>query len=544
MLIYNTLTRSKQEFKPLRPGKVGFYLCGPTVYNFIHIGNARTFLSFDVIRRYLEYSGYEVDFVQNITDVDDKIIQRAAQEGRTVQEVAEEYTRVFIDSMHALGIADPTIRPKATEEIPAMIELIQCLVEGGHAYEADGDVYFSVRSFAPYGRLSGRSIDEMRAGGRIGEDELQRKRDPLDFALWKAAKPGEPAWESPWGEGRPGWHIECSAMSAKYLGDPFDIHAGGDDLIFPHHENELAQSEACHHSGFANYWLHGGMLTIDREKMSKSEGNFMLLKDVLEQVSPQALRLLMLQTHYRSPFDYAPQRLEEATAALERIQSALRNMRWVIKDFMLSQGAGETGAARAFSEKGTAGTTGETGETGAARATNMASAAGTTSEADTTDAADADATGVADVTAAQQTRLRFEQAMDDDFNTAAAIAVVFELVSEGNRLAATGIDSASAAQELEDMRATILELLTVLGIELDEDSTAPLANAQGIRDLAAALTSYDGNGAEAALAALLEVRSCARTNKDWQKADAVRDGLSSLGLTIEDTPQGPRVVPR
>ena len=285
--IYDTQARAKRDFVPAREGKVGMYVCGPTVYNYIHIGNARTFISFDTVRRYLEWSGYDVTFVQNVTDVDDKIITKANEEGRSAAEVAAEYTEAFIADMRAAGVKDPDIRPKATEEIDEMIKLVETLIEKGHAYEVEGDVYFSVRSFPEYGKLSNRNIDEMEGGHRElradGKGLEDRKRDPLDFAVWKAAKPGEPSWESPWGQGRPGWHIECSAMSRKYLGMPLDIHGGGADLAFPHHENEIAQSEAACGCTFSNYWMHGGMLQINSEKMSKSLGNFLLLRDVLKE---------------------------------------------------------------------------------------------------------------------------------------------------------------------------------------------------------------------------------------------------------------------
>ncbi|MCL2808039.1 MAG: cysteine--tRNA ligase [Coriobacteriia bacterium] len=500
MKVYNTLTRRKEDFVSLRPGAVGFYICGPTVYNDIHIGNARTFLSFDVIRRYLEYRGYEVTYVQNITDVDDKIINRANEEGRDSSEVAEQYTEAFIAVMDALGVKEPSVRPRATAEIASMIELIEGLIQSGNAYEVEGDVYFSVRSFPSYGALSGRNVDDLKSGARVDVDE--RKRDPLDFALWKAAKPGEPSWPSPWGLGRPGWHIECSAMSKRYLGTAFDIHAGGDDLVFPHHENELAQSACSSKDGFASYWLHGGMLTIDKEKMSKSEGNFLLLKDVLEHVRPEALRLLMLQTHYRSPFDYSPERLEEATASLERIESALRNSNWALAQHA---GAGEHAKA-------------------------------TASLAPSSSVADA--------------RKRFEAYMDDDFNTAGAVAVVFELVSEANRLLAEYSQKSETFSEsfadLEVIAQTVVELLMVLGVKLEigADCTELVATdaLPALLSLAAELAHYSGSKAAEALDALLSAREEARVNKDWTRADAVRDGLAKLGLKIEDTPHGSRII--
>jgi cysteinyl-tRNA synthetase len=499
MKLYNTRTRRKEDFIPREEGRVSFYLCGPTVYNHIHIGNARTFLSFDVIRRYLEYRGFEVTFVQNITDVDDKIINRAREEGRTAAEVAAEYADAFVEGMHALGVADPTIRPYATEEIPAMIELIACLVEGGHAYEVESDVYFSVRSFPRYGLLSGRDIEQMRCGARVEVDP--RKRDALDFALWKAAKPGEPSWDSPWGKGRPGWHIECSAMSARYLGCPFDIHAGGDDLIFPHHENEIAQSEACSHVTFANYWLHGGMLTIDREKMSKSEGNFLLLKDVLSHVRPQALRLLMLQTHYRSPFDYSADRLQEATASLERIESALRNLAWAVENYAVVETAPN-----------------ELGDKAVSWTADLLSRA-------------------------EGARAQFLKSMDDDFNTAGAVATIFELVTAGNSSVKDGIFGEGHRRAVIEARDTIAELLAVLGIDLDEGSDESAEELfTGAIELAAELAGYVGDVSTEALDALLIARGQARANKDWALADAVRDGLGNLGFVVEDTACGPRIV--
>jgi cysteinyl-tRNA synthetase len=497
--LYNTLSRQKEEFIPREAGKVSFYICGPTVYNHIHIGNARTFLSFDVIRRYLEYAGYEVTFVQNITDVDDKIINRAREEGRSAAEVALEYETSFIDAMRALGIAAPSVQPRATEEIPAMIELIACLVANGHAYEVEGSVYFSVRSFPAYGRLSGRDIEQLQSGARVEVDP--RKRDALDFALWKAAKPGEPSWDSPWSAGRPGWHIECSAMSARYLGNPFDIHAGGDDLVFPHHENEIAQSEACTHTTFANYWLHGGMLTIDREKMSKSVGNFLLLKDVLQQVRPQALRMLMLQTHYRSPFDYSVERLREATASLERVESALRNLAWAIESYAVVETAPNELGTKSVS-------------------------------------------WTADLLArTEAAREQFTRSMDDDFNTAGAVAAVFELVTASNSSVKDGIYGEAHRRAVIEAHDTIVELLGVLGVALlaDEgDASAELP--EGAVPLAAELAGYRGDIPAEAIDVLLALRNEARADKNWALADAVRDGMGALGFVIEDTASGTRGV--
>ena len=318
MRIYNSATHKKEEFQPIESGKVRMYVCGPTVYDNIHIGNARTFISFDVIRRWLIASGYEVTFAQNLTDVDDKIIKRANEQGRTAAEVATEFSDKFIGVMRAANVLDPDVRPRATKEIGPMIAMIKTLIEQGHAYAADnGDVYFAVRSDPNYGQVSGRNIDDLMVGARIEENE--DKNDPLDFALWKAAKPGEPSWPSPWGEGRPGWHTECAAMVHRYLGTPIDIHGGGSDLAFPHHENECAQATCAWHQGFSNTWMHTGMLLVDGEKMSKSLGNFFTLAEVLEQHSAAALRLLMLQTSYRSPLDFSFDDIEATERAYSRL---------------------------------------------------------------------------------------------------------------------------------------------------------------------------------------------------------------------------------
>ena len=493
MRIYNTMTRTKEEFVPRKSGEVAMYVCGPTVYNYVHIGNTRTFLSFDMIRRYLTWRGYDVTFVQNITDVDDKIINRAREEGTTAAEIASKYTDAFIDVMHGFNILDPTIRPKATEEIPAMLELVSDLVETGHAYVRDGSVYFKVRSFPSYGKLSGRDVDDLRGGQREqhGGDFSTDKDDPLDFALWKAAKPGEPAWDSPWGPGRPGWHIECSAMSAKYLGLPLDIHGGGSDLVFPHHENEIAQSEAVSGGTFSDYWMHGGMLLIDAEKMSKSLGNFMLAKDVLENNDPNVVRLLMMQTHYRSPLDYSADRLAEAATSYERIATAVRNMKWA---------AGQ-----------------------------MSGCATDTAAIDRLD------------TATARAREDFIEDMDDDFNTAGALGALFSLVAEGNTClsAIETAPSVEGAAALEAAAGTIGELLGVLGIELP-GAEADVWPAETV-ELAAQIASYEGDDPHEAVDALLEARAAARKAKDWACADKVRDGLSGLGFVIEDTPAGARV---
>lgn len=491
--VYNTLSRGKQEFVPRDPGVVAMYVCGPTVYNHIHIGNARTFLTFDVIRRYLTFRGFDVRFVQNITDVDDKIIARANEEGREPAEVATEYTLAFREAMDALGVLRPTVQPKATETIDGMIEMTERLIERGHAYVVEGDVYFAVRSFTGYGKLSGRNIDDLESGARVGVDE--RKNDPLDFALWKAAKPGEPHWSSPWGEGRPGWHLECSVMSERELGLTFDIHGGASDLIFPHHENEIAQSEAATGEPFVRYWLHGGLLQVDQEKMSKSLGNFLLLKDVLERYPAPVVRVLMLQTHYRSPLDFSTDRLDEAMRAYERLVTPVRNFVWAKRNRSLADLPEATPSVL-------------------------------------------DALSSAPDVA----RSAFVEAMDDDFNTAGALAAVFDLVRVVNGfLESHGIGtSARYASRIEAATGAIVELLGVLGVAVAQEESAsqyPLA----VLDLARDYAGYEGSDTRAAVDALLVARAAARSERNWAAADGVRDGLAALGFTIEDTPAGARV---
>jgi cysteinyl-tRNA synthetase len=490
--LHDTMRRAKEDFVPREEGKVSMYVCGPTVYNHIHIGNARTFLSFDLIRRYLVYRGFDVRFVQNITDVDDKIIRAANEAGVTAAEIAARYTDAFLTAMSDLGVEPPTAQPRATETIGPMVAMVERLIERGHAYAVDGDVYFSVRSFPGYGKLSGRDIDELESGARVEVDE--RKQDPLDFALWKSAKPGEPHWPSPWGEGRPGWHLECSVMSEIELGVPFDIHGGGSDLVFPHHENELAQSEAATGKPFVRYWLHGGMLNINAEKMSKSLGNFTLLKDVLEAYPAPVLRLLMLQTHYRSPLEFSTERLEEARTAYERFATMVRTVRWLRQ--RASGGAGAAEADRA-----------------ALQAT------------------------VAD------TRARFVAEMDDDFNSAGALGAIFELARAANGFLSANETVLSDADLLavQDVADTVTELLGVLGVALPAEERGP-ALPEGVVALAAAVAGYAGTDPAEAMAALLDARAGARAEKDWARADAVRDGLAAIGARIEDTPTGARVV--
>ncbi|MDR1412669.1 MAG: cysteine--tRNA ligase [Actinomycetes bacterium] len=537
------MSRSKEEFQPREAGRVSMYVCGPTVYNYIHIGNARTFLSFDVVRRYLVWRGWDVRFVQNITDVDDKIIARAHEEGRVPAAVAAEYADAFISEMRALGVEDPTIRPRATETIPAMVALIERLVDDGHAYVTDGgdgvdgvdedggdgadsggeegaggagcadgeagarDVYFAVRSFPTYGKLSHRNIDELESGVRVSAADRNRKRDPLDFALWKAAKPGEPAWPSPWGLGRPGWHIECSAMSGEELGLPFDIHGGGLDLIFPHHENEIAQSEAATGRPMARYWMHGGMLQTGGEKMSKSLGNFLLLNDLLDNYSVPVIRLLMLQTHYRSPIEFSDERLRETGTTLERIQTFVDRACWIVT---ASGGAEQNGVSTSI--PGTR-----------AMADTTPPSQGLTRESGPDDTDTRHTRHEVLVDAVDKAHAKFIVEMDDDFNTAGALAALFELIREGNSFLdrlGSEVPTDADRRALEAAVDALIELLGVLGVVVTPSGSATDVEAEE----------------------LLAERTEARSAKDWERADALRDRLDALGWLIEDTAQGPRLV--
>lgn len=489
MQIYNTQTHKKEEFVPVEPGKVSMYVCGPTVYDQIHIGNARTFLSFDVIRRYLSYRGYQVTFVQNLTDVDDKIIKRAQENDCSTEELSSEFAAAFITQMRRLGVLDPDIRPRATREIPTMIAMIEELIEKGHAYAVDsGDVYFSVRSYEAYGEVSGRKIDDLLVGARIEAND--QKKDPLDFTLWKAAKPGEPAWESPWGMGRPGWHSECAAMVHRYLGVPIDIHGGGSDLVFPHHENEAAQASCCWEKSLANIWMHGGMLLVDGEKMSKSLGNFYTLREVLDSYPADAVRLLMLQTHYRSPLDFSFERLDGCVGTLTRLCGTIENLQWAAQNDAQSS-ASLSDLDRDF-------------------ASHIAGA-----------------------------REEFVRQMDDDFNTAGALAAIFNLVTAANAYLNSGEKPAVSIC----LRAcdTLVELLSTLGIESVRLDQKEQDLPHEIIDLAVSYAGYAGNSADDAAVALLEARQRARAEKKWEVADAIRDGIAKLGLAVEDTAAGARL---
>ena len=503
MQIYDTERRAKREFTPREPGKVAMYVCGPTVYDQIHIGNGRTFVAFDAIRRYLEWTGLDVTFVQNLTDVDDKIINRAAEEGRSAAEVASDYTAAFREQMVRMGVEPPTVQPKATEEIPQMIELIEELVEKGHAYAtAEGDVYFSVSSCPTYGEVSGRRVEDLLAGARVEVDEA--KRESADFALWKAAKPGEPSWESPWGLGRPGWHTECVAMAKRYLGVPIDIHGGGSDLVFPHHENENAQAEAAWGTPLARLWMHSGMLRVDGEKMSKSLGNFHTLKDVLDRYPADALRLLVLQTHYRSPLDFSFERLEGARGAWERMKNTVSALLWAARDDASGHTEPRAGGV-------------PEGEPGSAEEPTAVLAS-----------------------AVAEARAEFSRSMEDDFNTAGALGALFTLATRANTYLAEVADGAepNVAREAAD---ALVELFGVLGINVAPEKAALPAE---LVSLAAELADYAGSSAAEAADALIAARAKARAARDWARADAIRDRIAELGLAVEDTPTGSRVVAR
>ncbi len=489
MQIFNTMTRQKEEFVPQKEGEYRIYVCGPTVYNYIHIGNARPMIVFDTLRRYLEYCGNKVYYVSNITDIDDKLIKKGQEEGTSMQEVARKFEAEYIRDSDGLNVKAPTVRPRATEHIGEIIHIVKDLVDSGHAYVArNGDVYFRVKSDPGYGKLSHLNLDDLESGNRELRSRMDDnlKEDPADFAVWKAAKPGEPSWPSPWGEGRPGWHTECAAMVHRYLGTPIDIHGGGSDLAFPHHENECAQATCAWHQGFSNTWMHTGMLLVDGEKMSKSLGNFFTLAEVLEQHSAAALRLLMLQTSYRSPLDFSWERLEGAENSLTRIAGTVENLRWAANH---ATADADEAASEVFAAK------------------------------------------------AAETRATFKECMDDDFNTAGAMGAVFGFVTECNQYLEQAGDAADKAAALA-AADTLAELLDTFGVELPEPKVElPL----GLLGVAAGLVAYTGDDVDEAAAKILEARAEARAAKNWDLADAIRDQLKDLGLTIEDTAAGTRI---
>ena len=457
--LYNTLTRKKEEFIPLEEGKVKMYVCGPTVYNYIHIGNARPAIVFDTVRRYLEFRGYEVQYVSNFTDVDDKLIRVANEIGEDVPSIADRFIDAYFEDVSALGCRKASVHPRVTENMDNIIEFIQTLIDKGYAYESEGDVYFHTRSFDGYGKLSHQSIDELRVGARIAVGE--KKQDALDFALWKAAKEGEIYWESPWGKGRPGWHIECSAMAKKYLGETIDIHAGGQDLAFPHHENEIAQSEALTGKPFARYWMHNGYINIDNEKMSKSLGNFVLVHDLIKMHDPQVVRFFMLSVHYRHPINYSIELLENTRAGLERIKTSYQNLKHRMD-----------------------------------ASTNL----GSDSEA-----------WLKEV---NSQRDAFIIAMDDDFNTANGISVLFELSALANKYL---MEKNTDKEVIEKFLKQFEELFDVLGLQLEKEELL-----------------------DDEIEALIEKRIQARKDRDFQLADQIRDQLKDLNIILEDTPQGTR----
>ena len=462
MKVFNTLTKKKEEFVPLEEGKVRMYVCGPTVYNYIHIGNARPMIVFDTVRRYFEYKGYDVNYVSNFTDVDDKIIKKAIEEQVSAQEISQRYIAECKKDMAGLNVKPATKHPLATEEICGMVEMISELIDKGYAYEKNGTVYFSTRKFKDYGKLSHKNLDDLRSGGRSllvsGEDE---KEDPLDFVLWKPKKEGEPFWKSPWSDGRPGWHIECSVMSRKYLGEQIDIHAGGEDLIFPHHENEIAQSEAANGKEFARYWMHNAFLNIDNRKMSKSLGNFRTVREISEQYDLQVLRFFMLSAHYRSPLNFSAELMEASKNGLERILNATDNLKHLIASVATEEMSAEE--KEAFSK---------------------------------TDAYVEE----------------FEKAMDDDFNTADAIAAIFELVKYAN----TTATAESSKDYLRGLLDRIVKLGDVLGLILDKKEEL----------------------LDADIEKLIEERQAARKAKDFARADAIRDELLEKGIILKDTREG------
>ncbi len=477
--LYNTLSGRKEPFVPREPGKAGMYVCGVTVYDYCHIGHARAGVVFDVIYRYLQYAGYDVTFVRNYTDIDDKIINRANQEGTDYRTIADRYIAAFDEDMDRLGLKKPTVEPKATDHIDDIIAIIERLIANGHAYEAHGDVYFAVETFTGYLKLSKRNLEDMQAGARVEVDE--RKRNPMDFALRKGSKPGEPWWQSPWGKGRPGWHIECSAMSMRFLGPSFDIHGGGKDLVFPHHENEIAQSEGANGCQFVKYWLHNGFVNINSEKMSKSLGNFFTIREVLELFDPEVLRFFILQAHYRSPLDYSDQNLREAQSGLTRIYEALAAL-----DQALAGPTGNGSTAPSLAEL---------------------------------------------QDKAQQLLPRFQEAMDDDFNTAQALGTIFDLVRTLNRyLAETGQPDAAGCQALTAIRSAFGEIGQVLGLFLSDPAQWLTAREA---DKAGELTITP-----AAIETLIVERAAARKNKDFKRSDEIRDQLLANNIQLVDTPQG------
>ncbi len=499
--VYNTLSKGKEPLIPKEPGHFKIYVCGPTTYNFIHLGNARPLVVFDTIRRYLEYRGYKVLYIQNFTDIDDKIINRAQEEKMEPLELAEKYIEEYFRDADALRVRRADVHPRASEHIPEMLEMVKVLYDKGIAYEESGDLYFSVRKFEDYGKLSGRSLEEMQSGARIDVDE--RKGDPLDFALWKGAKPGEPSWKSPWGEGRPGWHIECSAMSIKYLGNGFDIHGGGNDLIFPHHENEIAQAEAYAGSEpFARYWMHNGFVTVDQEKMSKSLGNFFIVRDLLHEWPPEILRFFLLSTHYRRPLDYNTGSLKAARKSYNRLANTLELLDNLLHEEPTTAGGGSSEKAEELEQ------------------------------------------------VVEAYLAKFVEAMDDDFNTALGLAVLFDIGREIN----TFINNqdfeltADVKSVLARVHGVYQELLDTLGLLPGEKRELGEEYLEGIRgvvlsvkeELEGLLPTTLPEDSREMLDLLLGVRQQVREQKDFRLSDRLRDALKEEGIILEDTARGTR----
>ena len=470
MRIYNTLSQQKEEFVPIEENKVRMYVCGPTVYNYIHIGNARPAIFFDTVRRYFEYRGYEVNYVSNFTDVDDKIIKRALEEGSSSREISERYIKEFKTDMEALGVLEASCHPRATEEIDGMTRMITTLIEKGHAYERNGSVYFRTRSFEEYGKLSKKKIDDLEAGARIAVSE--EKDDPMDFVLWKPKKEGEPYWTSPWGDGRPGWHIECSVMSSKYLGEQIDIHGGGEDLVFPHHENEIAQSESVTGKPFARYWMHNAFINIDNKKMSKSEGNFLTVRDICEKYSGQVIRFFMLNAHYRSPLNFSRELIDAAENSLERITTSVGQLNYLLNNDVLKEEELFLKEEELSPEESVL------------------------------------------LQEADNLENKFNGAMEDDFNTADAIAAIFELV----KLANINCSGENSRKFVAAIQERIVTLCGILGIRTEKEEE---------------ILSEE-------IERLIEERQAARKSRDFAKADQIRDALLDKGIILEDTREGVR----
>ena len=476
MKLYNTMTNKIEEFKTIEENKVKMYVCGPTVYNYIHLGNARPIVVFDTLARYFKYKGMEVDYVQNFTDVDDKIINKSIEEGISASEVSEKYIKCFFEDINRLNILESVKRPKVTENMEEIIEIIQKLIDNGFAYEKDGDVYFEVKKYKDYGKLSNQKIEELELGARIDVSEI--KKNPMDFALWKKKKDGEPFWVSPWGEGRPGWHIECSAMAKKYLGDTFDIHGGGQDLVFPHHENEIAQSKCAYHGNFANYWLHNGFIQINGDKMSKSLGNFFLLREILEKFSGNVVRLFILSTHYRKPINFSFENMEDTKKALQNIVKSMNKFEGIVEKYKNEKTADIKNLD--FSQK------------------------------------------------IDEFDKKFEEAMDEDMNTPQALATIFDQIRETNKFISVNKDELSTIYaEIEKSYESLKRKIgNVFGIEIEMENSAKEEDGENM-ELTKKLIEL-----------LIKLRSEARSEKNFKLSDEIRDELKVLGVEIKDNRDG------